>query len=73
MSLLDEDDQQQFQEDKRAALDSLLQTINTQKEDNVRAQLVIRRKHDEPIVLREVLAKIVNCVNKFKEVGDIIT
>ncbi len=76
MSLLDEDDQQQFifsQEDKRAALDSLLQTINTQKEDNVRAQLVIRRKHDKPIVLREVLAKIVNCVNKFKEVGDIIT
>ena len=34
---------------------------------------MIQRKRGKPIVLREVLAKIVSCVNKFKEVGDIIT
>ena len=73
---LSEDDQQQFdfsQEDKRAALESLLSTVETQKADNINAQLVIRRRQEKPIVLREILAKIVNYINKFKEVGDIIT
>ena len=72
---LNEDDQLRFnfsQDDKRAALESLLQTVDVQKDDNVKAQLVIRRINGKPIVLREIFAKIVTYITKFKEVGDVI-
>ena len=73
---LKKEDQQQFgfsQDDKRVALELLIQTIEKQKNDTVKAQLKIQRKQGKPIVLRDVLAKIVTCVSKFKEVGDVIT
>ncbi|KAL6713255.1 hypothetical protein ACLMJK_008720 [Lecanora helva] len=73
---LSDDDHRQFgfsQDDKRAALDSLIQTVSSEKDDSIKSQLVIHRSHGKPIVLREVFAKVVNCIDKFKSVGDTVT
>ena len=73
---LSDDDRRQFgfsQDDKRAALESLLQTIDSEKESMIKSQLVIRRSHGKPIVLRDVFAKVVSCIDKFKGVGDTVT
>ena len=76
LNSLSDNDQQHFgfsQDDKRVALESLLQAINTEKENMVKSQLVIRRSHGKPIVLRDVFAKVVSCIDKFKSVGDAVT
>lgn len=39
----------------------------------VKGQLTVQRKRGNPIILRELLSRIVSCVNQFKDVGDIIT
>ena len=73
LDILTEDDQRQIrtsQDDKRAALEQMLELVEKSKEDKVRSQLVISRKDGKPLVLRDLLGKIVTCINKFREVGD---
>ena len=68
-----EDDQRQIrnhQDDNLAALEQISELVKTSKDDKVRSQLAIPRKNEKPLVLREMLEKIVTCINKFKEVGD---
>ena len=73
---LSDDDRHLFafsQDDKRAALESLLQAIDSEKGDTVKSQLVIHRSRGKPIILRDLFAKVVSCIDKFKSVGDAVT
>ena len=75
MGNLSDEDQKQFglsQDDKRAAVNVLLATIDEQKNDTIKAQVVVHCKKGKQIKLRDVLSKIVTCVDKFKQVGDTV-
>ena len=50
----------------------MLQLVEKSKDDQVRSQWVISRKDGKAFILRDLLGKIVNCVNKFREVGDAV-
>ena len=58
------------QDDKRTALEKLLGLIENDQRDDIKGQLKIPRKSGKPVVLRDVLGKIANCIHKFREVGD---
>ena len=75
MEKLSEDDRQQIdfgQDDKRYALDKMLALVQARQRDKARNQLGIRHKNGKPIILRDVFSKLVSCINKFKEIGDVV-
>lgn len=53
-------------------MDQLLKSIDKYHDDRVKSQREIRRKNGKPLVLRDLYAKIVACINKFKAIGDIV-
>ena len=58
------------QDDKRTSLEKLLGLVEEDQKDDVKRQFEIPRKGGKPIVVRDVLGKIANCIHKFREVGD---
>ena len=71
---LSEDDRQQVDfspDDKREALPEILAVVETEKTlMKGREWKLGKRSNGEPIVLRDVLGKIANWIDKLKEVGD---
>lgn len=58
--------------DEGHPVDKLLQSIDKYQDDQVKSRREIRRKSGKPLILRDLYAKIVTCINKFKAIGDIV-
>lgn len=68
-------DKEQFgftQDDKLNALESMRQEITKQAQNPTKARLVILRRKGQDITLRQVYEKIITCIDRFKQVGDVI-
>lgn len=57
--------------DKRAILVDLLEEIQKKKQLCIEQRIKYKRKNGQPVVLYDVFEKIVNWVNKFKDIGDV--
>ncbi|KAF6822918.1 ankyrin repeat protein [Colletotrichum plurivorum] len=57
------------QSNKRASLEIILYAAEQQRELCIRRQWKIKKRNGDIIILRDVFEKIVQCVNKFKELG----
>lgn len=53
-------------------VDKLLESINKDLDDQAKRQQIVKRKRGKPLVLRHLYARIVTCINKFKNIGDIV-
>ena len=72
---LSADDKEQFdfsQDDKLNALETLQQAIAEQTQNRSKAQLVVFHRKGRKITLRQLFDKVVQCIDKFKQVGDIV-
>lgn len=53
-------------------MDQLLKSIDKYQADRIKNRREIKRKSGKPLVVRDLYAKIVACINKFKAIGDIV-
>ncbi|KAL9614348.1 MAG: hypothetical protein Q9167_001151 [Letrouitia subvulpina] len=68
-------DKEQFgftRDDKLNALEPMRQEITKQAQNPTKAGLVILRRKGQDVTLRQMYEKIVLCIDRFKQVGDVI-
>ena len=75
MKLLSNEDQQQIEFSEASKLDALKEILVVVREKqavSLQSQSTLKRKDGREIVLRDVFKKIINSIEKFKEVGDVL-
>lgn len=60
------------QSNKRAALEIILYEAEQKREVCIRKRWKIKKRNGDIIILRDVFEKIVQCVQKFKELGNAV-
>ena len=73
--LLSNEDQEQIRFSEASKLDALkdiLSIVREKQASSLQNQRTLKRKDGREIVLRDVFKKIMNSIEKFKEVGDVL-